>query len=61
MSVWCRGTIFFAVINMEASLYLVADEMMNLKILARVIMGPLCLGIGSSSDMKMWALSRLRE
>ena len=39
---------------------LVVDDMMNLIILAVVRMGPLCRGIGSFSERKMWALALLR-
>ena len=60
MSVWSRGTIFFVVINMVASLALVADDMTNLIISAMVRMGPLCLGIGSSSERKMWSPAQLQ-
>ena len=55
------GTILFAVINMAASSDLVAEDMTNLIISAMVRMGPLCLGIGSSSDRKMRTPEQLRE
>ena len=60
MIVWCRRTILLAVINMSASLDLVAYDMTKLIILVMVRMGPLCLGIGSSSERKMWEPVRMR-
>ena len=52
-SVWCRGNIFFTVKIMATSSDLVADDITNLIILAMVRMGPLCRGIGSSSERNM--------
>ena len=50
MSVWHRGTIFFALINMAASLASVAEYTKKFIIWVMVRMGPLCLGISSASE-----------
>ena len=61
MTVWRKVTIFFVVINIAANLASVVDDMTNLIILVIVRVGQFCLGIGSSSERKMWVPAWLRS
>ena len=57
----CRsGTISLAQMYSPASSASAAEEATNLMIWARVMMGPLCGGTGTSSDTMMCAPARLR-
>ena len=59
MSVWIRGTMSLAVIKIAASPASAAEDMTNLIIWVMVRIGPLYLGLGSSSERNMCAPARL--
>ena len=60
MSDWRSGTIYLAMVNRPVSSALEEDEMTFLMIFAIVRTGPLWRGIGTSSEIMMWAPVRLR-
>ena len=59
-SVWRKGTIFLVVMKMTASSASVAEDIKKLMISAMVRMGPFKRGMGSSSERKICAPSRLQ-
>ena len=60
ISVWRKGTIFLAVMDMAASLASVAEDITNFMVSEMVRMGPLNQGMGSSLERKICAPAQLQ-